>query len=247
MFKQSYSKEELNKLLANTIPRKGWDFSKMNTQRQPVPWKYLDIIPLYLKNKDHTLDIGTGGGENFLKLSKLFKLGVGIDIDPEMVQVARYNGKEVSNTSFYQDSEHLENTKKQFDMVINRHAPFDFTSTFNHLKPGGYFITQQVGEKNMLNIKKVMNKVTNTPTIIANEIKKTGFKLLAFMEYNVEYVVLDVESLVFWLHALDMLHADFQGSETLKNVKLFNQILEGNINESGFVTNEHRYLAIAQK
>jgi len=32
------------------------------------------------------------------------------------------------------------------------------------------------------------------------------------MEYDVEYVVRDVESLVFWLSALDLPHADLDGA-----------------------------------
>jgi hypothetical protein len=30
-------------------------------------------------------------------------------------------------------------------VIIDRHAPFDFSAIAAHLKPGDYFITQQVG------------------------------------------------------------------------------------------------------
>jgi hypothetical protein len=69
---------------------------------------------------------------------------------------------------------------------------------------------------------------------------------IAFLEYDVEYVVRDIESLVFWLTALDPRHADLDGAAALADVTRLNRILRGNTDHRGFVTNEHRYLAIAQ-
>ena len=42
-----------------------------------------------------------------------------------------------------------------------------------------------------------------------------GLRLLAFLEYDVEFVVRDIESLVFWLNALDLNHADVDGQSAL--------------------------------
>ena len=69
---------------------------------------------------------------------------------------------------------------------------------------------------------------------------------MAFCEYDVEYVVCDVESLVFWLTALDAAHADLAGAAVVTSAATFNEVLAGNVDRRGFVTNEHRYLAIAQ-
>jgi hypothetical protein len=48
------------------------------------------------------------------------------------------------------------------------------------------------------------------------------------MEYDVKYVVRDIESLVFSLNALDSLHADMVGSSALASVERLNKILRGN-------------------
>lgn len=56
----------------------------------------------------------------------------------------------------------------------------------------------------------------------------------------------DIESLVFWLNALDPAHADVDGQPDLAGAAILNRVLAGNVDERGFVTNEHRYLAIAQ-
>ncbi len=247
MFKSSYTQAEIDEIVVNITPRRGWDFSQMNVERQVVPWRYEDIVALYLNKNDCVLDIGTGGGENFLKLSKLFKRGLGIDNDDEMVAVANENAKDVDNVSFYQDNQYLEKIEEKFDVILNRHAPFHLEKIRDHLKDKGYFITQQVGYKNMLNIKKVLNGERTTPVISKEMIEKSGVEVIAFMEYNVEYVVRDVESLVFWLQALDLLHADISGKETIQRVDTFNAIIKDSLNERGFITNEHRYLVVAQK
>lgn len=62
----------------------------------------------------------------------------------------------------------------------------------------------------------------------------------------VEYVVRDIESLVFWLRALDPAHADLDGPAVVASADAFNRVLDGNVDGRGFLTNEHRYLAIAQ-
>ncbi len=247
MFKESYTENEFKSLLENTDQRIGWEFSKMNTLRQTVPWDYLDIVKKYIKPNNYVLDVGTGGGERFLSLADYFEKGVGIDIDPEMIRVAKENAAGRDNISFHLDTEMLSNTQGYFDLILNRHASFDLDAVLSHLKKEGYFITQQVGENNMLNIKSFLKKTVNRPTITKAEVLNARLKLISFMEYDVEYVVRDVESLVFWLQALDDMHADLPGAEALKNVEIFNKMLEGNIDERGFITNEQRFLVIAQK
>jgi SAM-dependent methyltransferase len=218
----------------------------MKIENQPEPWDYLEIIPRYLNKKDTVLDIGTGGGERFIKLSKYFKKGVGIDIDPEMIKVAKENGKNIKNITFHQDTEKLEKTGGKFDVILCRHAPFDLSIVRSHLIKGGYFIIQEVGERNMLNIKKVLKQSYKKPVLTRNMFEKANLKMLAFMEYDVEYIVKDIESLVFWLQALDMLHSDLDGVKALENADTLNKIIKGNVDQRGFITNEHRYLAIAQ-
>jgi hypothetical protein len=130
--------------------------------------------------------------------------------------------------------------------LLDRHAPFDLSATAAPLRPGGYFITQQVGERNMTCVKAALGQTPGPPPIRRQPITASGLRLLAFLEYDVEYVVRDIESLVFWLNALDPDHADVDGKSALASAASLNRVLAGNVDERGFVTNEHRYLAIAQ-
>lgn len=242
---KSYSQRELDELLADVTPRRGWDFSGMSVLRQPVPWDYRSVVLNFLRPTGDVLDIGTGGGERLASFAASFRRGLGIDIDPDMIRLARERSA-TRNLEFRVCSERLETIAETFDAVINRHAPFDLAAVAAHLKPGGYFVTQQVGERNMACVRAALGQPASPPPIERRQVLASGLRLLAFGEYDVEYVVCDIQSLVFWLNALDALHADLDGSAALASAAVLNRILAGNVDERGFITNEHRYLAVAQ-
>jgi SAM-dependent methyltransferase len=245
--KPSYTAAELAALVAQTAPRRGWDFSRMRTVRQPVPWEYEEVVAAYLRPADRVLDIGTGGGERFLRLAPRFGSGIGVDPDPEMVEIARENGRDQPNVRFRVDDHLLAQTSETFDVALCRHAPYDPAVLHERLSPGGYVLTQQVGERNMGNVKAATGQAFSVWTFDPGEFERAGFRVLATMEYDVEYVVQDVESLVFWLQALDLMHADLPGGRLTGDADAFNQLLAGNVDERGFVTNEHRYMVVAQR
>ena len=217
----------------------------MNVLRRPVPWEYHDVVLRYLRPSDAVLDIGTGGGERLGDLARSFGHGLGIDADPRMVLLASENPA-AGNLDFRVCSERLESVPETFDVIIDRHAPFDLSAVAVHLDPGGYFITQQVGERNMACVKAALGQPASPPAIQRRAIAASGLRLQAFMEYDVEYVVCDIESLVFWLNALDAGHADVDGQSALASAAILNRVLAGNVDGRGFVTNEHRYLAVTQ-
>jgi hypothetical protein len=152
----------------------------------------------------------------------------------------------VPNLSFRVCSDRLESVPEMLDVIISRHAPFDPVAVAAHLRPGGYFITQQVGERNMLCVKSALAQPQGPPAVQRQSFAASGLRLLAFLEYDVEYVVRDIESLVFWLNALDLDHADVDGRSALASAVTLNRILAGSVDERGFVTNEHRYLVVTQ-
>jgi hypothetical protein len=241
----SYSQQELDAVLERTPKRTGWNFSAMTAVRQPVPWEYGQVVARYLRSSDEVLDVGTGGGERFGELAGQFARGLGVDIDPEMVLLASRSCT-AGNLRFAVDSARLEGVAATFDVIMNRHAEVDLHAVRNHLKPGGYFITQQVGERNMACVRAAAGQPAGPAPIRAADFAAHGLRLIAFAEYDVEYVVSDIESLVFWLSALDLLHADLDGVAAIASAAGLNKILAGRVDDRGFVTNEHRYLAIGQ-
>ncbi len=99
----------------------------------------------------------------------------------------------------------------------------------------------------MASVKAALRQSAAEPVIAPSHFMDAGLRLLTFAEYDVEYVVCDIESLVFWLSALDLCHADVDGAPALTSAAAFSQVLAGNVDDRGFVTNEHRYLAISQR
>jgi SAM-dependent methyltransferase len=92
-----------------------------------VPWEYQDVVPRYLRSSDVVLDIGTGGGERLGDLARSFGHGLGIDADPGMVVLASENSA-AGNLGFRVCSERLESVPETFDVIIDRHAPFDLSA-----------------------------------------------------------------------------------------------------------------------
>jgi len=218
----------------------------MRTWRQPVPWAYEDVVKLYINEQHKVLDIGTGGGGQLNKLANNFKIGLGTDIDEQMIKIA--NSSKPNNVSYKVAGIDLKGIGGKFDIILNRHAPFDLAAIEKHLNTGGYFITQQVGELNMDNIILALGGVARPTVISRKEFNKTNLKVVAFLEYNVDYRVEDIESLIFWLSALDILHAGFDATIGSVDAEALNKVLESNRdNSKGYLTNEHRYLVVAQK
>jgi hypothetical protein len=206
----------------------------------PLTWPSGETVPIPLTSRKTPL---TGARPH---MALLFSRMLGLRGSSAHSLVASENPAP-GNLGFRVCSERLESVPETFDMIIDRQAPFDLSAVAAHLKPGGYFITQQVGERNMACVKAALGQPVSQPAIQRQAIAASRLRPLAFMEYDVEYVVRDIESLVFWLNALDADHADVDGRSALASAAILNRVLAGNVDERGFVTNEHRYLAVAQR
>jgi SAM-dependent methyltransferase len=211
----------------------------------------MEIVPKYLKFTDHVLDIGTGGGEKLIEFSRYFTKGVGIDPYAQMIKVAKENAFHSANTKVTfekKGADDLGFAENTFDVVINRHAVVVPSEIVRVLKTSGYFITQQVATNNMQNFKDEFNyhptyQWPNDNKTLVEEFAKRGCRVITTGEYNVRYWVKDVESLVFWLKAVNLpenFTIDRHGNQ-------LNQILAKYTTPRGVLTNEHRSLLIICK
>jgi len=247
--------KELKRIAASVGERQGWDFSRVRDDRDPVPWGYAGVVRRYLQPSYRVLDIGTGGGERFLALAPYFGTGVGIDVEPAMIQVACENTPPslASKISFeVMRAGALQFPDAAFDVVLNRHAPIYVEEIARVLRPTGYFITQQVGVINTQNICSIFgcgpgggyegDPLQDTATLI-EAFQQNGCTATGRAEYDVRYYFLDVESFVFWLKAVP-LPEDFAVEKHWRQV---DQIIQEHRTPRGIETNEHRELLIAQK
>jgi SAM-dependent methyltransferase len=248
------------KVIADSIsPRRGWDFSRMRAHRDPVPWEYDEVVRRYLMQSHRVLDIGTGGGERLLSFTDSFGYGVGIDANPDMIATARDNvpPKLRSKIDFaVMPAETLSVDDDSFDIVLNRHAPYSVAEIVRVLRPGGYFITQQVGRHNMDNIfdafgwessgnwwDSIRAKAGLQP--LATERSHTafedaGYTIVGEAHYDVSYFVEDLASLIFWLQSVPLP----EPFDIERHDSLLRKLVERHDTPRGFVPNEHRELLV---
>lgn len=247
--------EDLKRIAASVDERRGWDFSKVRDKRDTVPWDYVDVVCRYLQPSDHVLDIGTGGGERFLAIAPHFHTGVGIDASARIIDVARENRPPslADKISFeVMAAGTLRFPDNEFDGVLNRHCPVHVTEIVRVLRPGGVFITQQVGVRNTRNICELFGcgpggqyEIDESQELVAltKAFRECGCHVICNAEYDVRYCFLDVESLAFWLKAVPM-PEDFSIDRHWQQVE---RILTEYHTPRGIETNEHRELLIVQK
>lgn len=245
----SMTLDELKKIYNLVGNRKGWDFSRMKTEQEPAPWDYIEIVIKYLGPSDYVLDIGTGGGEKFIKFSKNFLKGIGIDPSEDMINTAKDNATRDKNTKVafkLMGAENIQFPENTFDIVLNRHAVVVPKEIVKVLKPGGYFITQQVEKSNMQNLKKAFSyKKTwrNNASSLGKDFKQNGCRIVAAGKYDINYWVKDIESLIFWLKAVDLpenFNIEDHGQQLLQYIEEYSTL-------KGFLTNEAREFLIIQK
>jgi len=112
-----------------------------------------------LKNKKNLLEVGCGIGIATSYLARRYKLNViGIDLDPEQVEIAKNNHKENEYLKYFQaDVTELTFENNQFDMILSldvlHHIP-NWEKALNEisrvLKPDGFYIINDLAVPNFL-------------------------------------------------------------------------------------------------
>jgi SAM-dependent methyltransferase len=268
MLDERTSLARLRRLAATVGERRGWDFSRMRVERDPTPWEYSHVVQRYLRPSAVVLDVGTGGGEKLLPLALSFGRGVGIDADPTMIQAAEENRQRTHETyhseyswrgsgpadrvSFLvMNAEALGFPEGAFDLVLNRHCTIFPGEVVRVLRPGGTFLTQQVGKRNTQNLLAAFGWGPDSfgddwwqdLPALAEEFRQRGCRIVARGEYDVGYRFLDLESLLFWLKAAP-LPEEF---DLEKHWRAVERIVTEFRTPRGIETNEHRELLIVKK
>ncbi|MEV4416405.1 class I SAM-dependent methyltransferase [Catellatospora sp. NPDC049609] len=134
-------------------PFEGWDFGVFRgryTQGSPS-WDYRELVRERLRAAGSLLDLGTGGGELLASLAPLPPVTAATEAYPPNVGVARRRlaplGVTVHDTSG--DPARLPLPDASFDLVLSRHEAYVPAEVHRVLRPGGTFVTQQVGGRDL--------------------------------------------------------------------------------------------------
>jgi hypothetical protein len=201
------------------------------------------------------LDCGTGGGERFVSLSGAYRFGIGLDPDPLMVATARDNGLAAGAAHvawLLGRGEALPLADASVDMVLNRHANAGVDETLRVLRPGGLYITQQVGGRNLALICETFGcgpggeyafDPDESIYTVAEAFRARGAAIRAVAEYDVPYTLLDVASLLYLLQGVGI-PEDY---DLRRHAAQVLDIIHRSSTPHGIRTNEHRELLVAQK
>ena len=246
------SRINYSKIYKAAARKGGWTRSKRGRDAD-AKWGdiYLNLRKR-LKGRENVLDIGTAEGNRFLKISGRINKGVGIDIEPAMVLLAKKNGRSFGNVTFrVMSADKLVFPKGTFDIVISRHAPLNFEDIFRVLKPKGIVITQQVHETDKLNLKKAFGrgqgyKVSGKRRLIdrySAQARKAGFKITRREISNMPYYFADRAKLIKFLEMTPTI-PDF-GSR--KDYEVLDDFVAKHRTSKGIKTNTSRFLLELKK
>ena len=231
----------------------GWDFSHIDGRYEcpEPPWNYREIVQSYLKDTGVLLDMGTGGGEVLLSINhpheKTYATEAYIPNLELCKKVLTPLGISVAQTY---DDDKLPFENDSFDCIINRHESFDLLEVDRTLKNGGYFITQQVGNKNdyefmqKLNDGFISHRSSHALKKYTDTLASLGYWIIKADEVQYPVKFYDVGAFVFWAKIIVWEFPNFSVKTHLD--KLF--AYQRTIMEKGFLQGTgHRFLIVAQK
>lgn len=232
----------------------GWDFSHIEgryTEQEDLPWDYQKTILQFLKPEMKLLDIDTGGGEFLLSLNHPYGNTAATEGYPPNVALCQETLLPLGIDFRPGDGkEKLPFEAESFDMVINRHGDFHAEEIFRVLKPGGLFITQQVGAENDRELVELLCGKKELPfpeqylRIAAQKFRDAGFTILEAQECFRPIQFFDVGALVWFARIIQWEFPDFAVKTHLAQLQNAQRILE----EKGCIAGRiHRFLLSAQK
>ncbi len=248
-------------------------------EEEDLPWNYKKIVLSYLAGcpmAPHTsspdtsaipspgfsspagthnsctlLDIDTGGGEFLLSLNYPYSLTSATEGYPPNVELCKETllplGIDFREMSDYAAMPFADN---HFDIIINRHGSYDLSEIYRTLKPGGIFITQQVGEDNDRELVDLLLPGTPKPFPgwnLANQaaaFSEQGFDILRSEEAFRPIRFYDVGALVWFARILEWEFPGFSVENCFGQLLTAQKIMD----EKGYVEGStHRFLIVAQK
>lgn len=202
-------------------PFSGWDFSYIEgTSRvvtAPLTWSYTSIILPKIRQSVALLDMGTGGGEFLSLLQPLPAYTCATEGYAPNIPMARERleplGVQVHPVT---DDDTLPFPDSTFDLVINKHESYSPSEVWRILKPGGTFVTQQVGGDNDSALNRLLGAPLDEHEAAAwrlapavEAMRKAGFEIRAQGEAFPVSRFFDVGAVVYYLKCIPWQIPDF--------------------------------------
>ncbi|MEV0215967.1 class I SAM-dependent methyltransferase [Micromonospora sp. NPDC050695] len=203
---------------AAAAPVDGWGFDWLAgraTEDRP-PWGYARLVADRMALADTALDVDTGGGEVLAEVPRPPKLLTATEGWPPNVEVARRTLRRVGATvvAVAPDAP-LPFRDASFDLVVSRHpVRTDWAETARVLRPGGRFLSQQIGPGTMRELSEAILGPLPPPTqrhpgdaVAAAE--TAGLRVVGLRRATLRAVFSDVGAVVWFLRKVIWTVPDF--------------------------------------
>jgi SAM-dependent methyltransferase len=238
---------------AETYVLAGWDWSALEgcyVETLP-PWDYRAEVLRRLPAAHTLLDMGTGGGEFLHGLAPLAPETWATEGYPPNVPVAIARlapfGVHVIPVD---DEARFPLPDAAFDLVINRHESFDPHEVLRILRPGGVFLTQQVGGRDAIALNEALQEsVTlsygdwNLATAVA-QLRAVGLEVQDEREAFSPGHFVDIGAVVMYLRITPWQIADFSVEAYRERLLVLHRRM---LAAGGLATRTHRFLVVAHR
>jgi SAM-dependent methyltransferase len=196
--------------------------------------------------------MGTGGGEYLLSLKHPYANTCATEAYPPNYELCNKKlvplGIDVRQVF---DDAAIPFEASKFDVILNRHESYNVYEVYRLLKPGGLFITQQVGG---LNNKKLGHFILDDfKEIVDSEhnLKKNSalfvsqcFTIIKADEFFPKLKFLDIGALVYFAKIIEWEFPGFSVESSFEKLCK----LQADLERQGYIESmEHRFLIVAQK
>lgn len=200
-------------------PFSGWDFSHLDGRmiEEQAPWSYSTRAAELMRQASAVLDMGTGGGERFLKLQEFWPKKVAVTEDyPPNFRLATQRlsplGVQVIDVPLT-DDDPMPFADGEFDLVLNRHSGLNAREVARILAPGGRFLTQQIHGLWAYDLIAAFGAKPKWPEATWEkyvlQLKGAGLTITDTQEWSGRLSFTDVGAIVYYLRAVPWLVEGF--------------------------------------
>ena len=242
---------------AESQPFSGWDFSWLEGRFEEgrPSWDYRRKVLAAIKGARTVLDLGTGGGEVLASMGPLPAETYATESWSPNFPVARKRleplGVKVVHTP---SMGRLPFDSERFDLVIDRHEEYQETELFRILKPGGSFITQQVGGMNLDELIFALLGAVHGRTIhpipsmsletATASLRMAGLQVSTGLEESFPSLFYDVGAVVYFLKHSPWEITDFDSKKYRRPLLWLHEVIQ---KEGSFKATSSRFYIEARK
>ena len=233
---------------------RGWDFSHLRgrwEEEEDLPWDYGTVVRDYLTDDMQLLDYDTGGGEFLLSLGHPPENTAATEGYPPNAALCRETlpplGIDFRECA---DPAHIPFADERFDVILNRHGSFDPAETRRLLRPGGLFVTEQVGSENDRDLVAMVLPDVPPPfpdltlSVQKRRFEEAGFDVLRSGEAFRPIRFFDVGAFVWFARVIEWEFPGFSVERCFGRLVAMQEAVD----ERGFAEGTiHRYLIVARK